>query len=385
VRALILLKTAAGGYWSVAPAVTLAERGHEVIFALPSNEGPLPDQVRAAGLEVVVAAAPRPDAGPWRQPAAVGRLRRQLRALDPAVVVSHLYASALAGRFACWRTGTPHVFMSPGPLYLESRLIHAAERVLWHLDAHVIASSGALDEAYRDLGVPADRRSMIPYSVDPGWAGPVSPAQRAAARRDLDLAPTDFVACCVAYVYAPKRLVHRGKGIKGHDVLLEAWRRYRAGGGGGLLAIVGGGYRPGGEAHLAALRQAFGEVDGVRWVGPTDDVRPWYRAADVSVAPSRSENYGAAAEASLLGCPTIASRVGALPELVVEDDTGWLVPPDDPPALARALAAAAATGPDERHRKGERARRRAEVLFDATTNRTAFADLVERVAADAHG
>ena len=120
-------------------------------------------------------------------------------------------------------------------------------------------------------------------------------------------------------------------------------------------------------------------VDAVHWVGHVDDVVPWYHAADVSIAPSRSENHGAAGEASLLAVPTIASRVGGLPELVIEDETGWLVPPDDPEALMAALRRAIAAGPEERQARGERARVRALVRYARENTVEPFADLVEAV------
>jgi Glycosyltransferase Family 4 len=103
VKAVVLLKTAEGGLWSVPLAAALRDRGHEVVFALPSYEGALPELVRSAGMTVVRAEAPLMHAGLLRQPGAVRRLRRQLaHDLRPDVVVSHLYASALAGRLATW-------------------------------------------------------------------------------------------------------------------------------------------------------------------------------------------------------------------------------------------------------------------------------------------
>jgi len=377
---LVLLKTADGGFWSVPLAEAVRDRGADVTFALPSTTGALADAVRAAGMPVVTAAAPRPGVGPARQPAALRRLRRQLRDdLRPDVVVSHLYASALAGRLATAGTPVPHVFMSAGPLYLENRLIHALERQLCRLDEHVICSSGVLYEAYRDLGRPIERLSLIPYPRARGWAEG-APSSRTEARRALGLPADGFVACCVAMFYGPKRLVHRGVGIKGHDVLLDAWARYRHGGGAGELVLVGSGFGPGGEQHRTELRARYGTVPGLRWIDRVADVRPYYRAADVSVAPSRSENYGAAAEAGELGVPTIASRAGALPELVADGWNGWTVPVGDAAGLAAAIASADAAGRDERTRRGSRARQRTAELFDLSANGAAFAQVVEQAA-----
>jgi mannosyltransferase len=76
---------------------------------------------------------------------------------------------------------------------------------------------------------------------------------------------------------------------------------------------------------------------------PTDAMADWYAALDLYVAPQRWEGFGLTPlEAMATGCPVIATRVGAFEQLVVEGVTGTLVPPDDIPALARAIGAALA-------------------------------------------
>jgi glycosyltransferase involved in cell wall biosynthesis len=384
VKAVMLLKTAEGARWAVTLAGALQRREHEVVFALPSLEGSLPDQVRAAGMEVVVAEAPLVGAGPLRQPRAILRLRRQLtEVLRADVVVSHLYASALAGRLALATTSTPHIYMSAGPLYLENRLIRMLEGGLAQLDDHLICSSQALLDAYRKVGMPRNRLSMIPYPAPARWGDVHRDELRAQTRASFGLEPDDLVFACIAYFYAPKRLVHRGRGIKGHDVLLPAFERYRAAGGRGVLLVVGSGFGPGGEAYRDQMVRRFGHIEGVQWIPGIADVRPYYCAADISVAPSLSENHGAAAEAAALGVPTIASAVGGLPEVVRDGWNGWLVPPDDVGALAGALAEAEQAPAEVLERYGRRSRLRQRELKDEHRNGEAFAEVVERVAA--HG
>ena len=378
----MLLKTSDGARWAVTLASALQRRGHEVVFALPATEGSLPDAVRGAGMQVVKAAAPVMGAGPLRQPKAIVALRHQLiHELGADVVVSHLYASALAGRLALAASDTPHIYMSAGPLYLENRLIRLLEGGLAQLDDHLICSSEALLRAYRQVGMPAHRLSMIPYPAPSGWGDVAVDELRRDTRASLGIAPDTFVFACIAYFYAPKKLVHRGRGIKGHDVLLPAFERYRRGGGRGELLVVGSGFGPGGDAYREAIHRRFGRVEGVRWIEGIRDVRPYYCAADVSVAPSLSENHGAAAEAAALGVPTIASDVGALPEVVTDGWNGWLVPPDDVKALAKALAAAELATPERLALYGARCRQRQWELKDEERNGQAFADVVERVAA----
>jgi glycosyltransferase involved in cell wall biosynthesis len=90
----------------------------------------------------------------------------------------------------------------------------------------------------------------------------------------------------------------------------------------------------------AAVRQQISDyalTERIDLVGEIADPAPLYEAADIFVHPSRYEGYGMAiAEALAHGVPVVATRAGAIPE-VVPEDAGILVPVDDPAALADAL------------------------------------------------
>jgi glycosyltransferase involved in cell wall biosynthesis len=97
-----------------------------------------------------------------------------------------------------------------------------------------------------------------------------------------------------------------------------------------------------------------------------------YLAAHVTVvASTEPEAFGrAAAEAQAMGCPIIATRIGAPPETVKaapevarSEITGWLIPPGDAPALAAALADALGMDAGERAELGARARRHVHRSF----------------------
>jgi glycosyltransferase involved in cell wall biosynthesis len=383
---VVLLKTVEGGRWAVPSAAALARRGHRVVFALPAAEGGLPDLVRAAGMAVEAVPVGRRALRPWGQLRDLRALRTRLvDDLGADVVVSHLFASAMAGRLALVGSGIPHVYVSHGPLYLENPLIRQVERVLARLDHHHLGSSGAMVNAYRHLGVRPDRLSLVPNAIAAGWSEVDHGDLRRRTRAELGIAPDAFVATCVAYFYAPKRLVHRGRGIKGHDVLLEAWQRHRDAGGSGELLLVGSGFGAGGEAYREEVLGRFGAVPGVHWIGGVPDVRPYLCAADVNISPSLSENLGSASEAGVLGLPTIASAVGGLPEVVVDGWSGWLVRPDDAAALAAAIADAASVGAAELARRGAKARQRAVELHDEAAVTGRWADVVEQVVRDAAG
>jgi glycosyltransferase involved in cell wall biosynthesis len=118
---------------------------------------------------------------------------------------------------------------------------------------------------------------------------------------------------------------------KGHDVLLRALAALP----GVRAVLVGDGPdRP----RLEALARELALGDRLIMPGWRADPRPWLATFDVFVMPSRLEALGLAMiEAMLASRPVVATTVGGIPEVVEDGETGLLVPPDDPPALAGAL------------------------------------------------
>ncbi|NED50076.1 glycosyltransferase family 4 protein [Micromonospora aurantiaca] len=383
-RVVVLLKTDQGGLWIVPQVEELRRRGHEVVAVLPRRTGRLTEELRRRGVEVHDSPFDfrfRPRPSTLRD---LWRLRRLISRLRPDVLKYHLYASALAARFASLRLPLRRVHMVAGPLYLESPLIKIVERVLWRLDDVTICGTGHTSGLYGALGCPAPRRPVVTYGARTAHfadlAGSADRREvRAKARAELGIEEDAFVAIMVAYVYPPRRLVHQGRGIKGHDVLLAAWREFRADHPDARLLLVGAGFSAAGEAHRRELIQRF-EVDrdpSVTWLTSVSDVRDCYRAADVSVSPSLSEGHGAACEAGATGVPSIVSDAGGLPE-TVDETTGWVVPRNDVAALVAGLRQAYDEFTDGRLRlRGERAQRFALRHFDDTLAAGDVADVVE--------
>ena len=110
---------------------------------------------------------------------------------------------------------------------------------------------------------------------------------------------------------------------------------------------------------LERLADELGVSERVFLLGRVPDVAAWLRRAALLVHPTRWEGFGLAVlEAMLAGLPVVASGVSSLPEVVVDSETGVLVPPDEPQALALAVWRAL-----ERPELGEAGRRRALAEF----------------------
>lgn len=127
---------------------------------------------------------------------------------------------------------------------------------------------------------------------------------------------------------------------KGVDVLIRAVASLKDSLPGLRLAVAGEG---GQEKRLRALIESLGCEGRVQLMGFVQDAGDFLANLDIYVQPSRKEAFGLGlTEAMAMGLPAIGARVGGIPEQIVEGETGLLVPPADPEALAAALAQLAA-------------------------------------------
>ncbi len=215
---------------------------------------------------------------------------------------------------------------------------------------------------------PADREQMIElYGADPARIVVIPPGV------DLELfrrIPREEARARVGLAECRDRLllfVGRLDPVKGLNILFEALclllRDLGSEGQPGVcLAVIGGD-----SESLEALRDEATCLDEVRerhglkemvaFLGSrAQETLPYYySAADICVMPSLYESFGLVAlEAMACGTPVVASRVGGLPYLVRDGETGLLVPENDPAALAQALKVLLSQ-PELRERLGARA------------------------------
>ena len=189
----------------------------------------------------------------------------------------------------------------------------------------ITAVSRAIADAAEGLAEPMRPVEVVPNGAD---TAVFMPRDRSAARARLGLADDGPLITFVG------KLVPR----KGVDTLIEAMGLLAGRPSGApRLAMVGiGELRPGLEARAREL----GVLDRVRFAGkvPHDEVAWWIAAGDVFVLPSLSEGLPTVVcEAMACARPVVATAVDGTPEIVEDGETGFLVPPRDPPALAAAL------------------------------------------------
>jgi glycosyltransferase involved in cell wall biosynthesis len=188
-------------------------------------------------------------------------------------------------------------------------------------DLVMVTSRYCAEVAERAYGVPPERLTVVPEPIDlEAWDAEFARADRRPRQRPAVLA--------VARMYPRKRLqdlLHAAVALR--DTIPDVQVR-----------IVGHGPE---HARLARLHEELGLGESLVLLGDVSRERlaAEYMGADVFCLPSVQEGFGIVfLEAMAAGLAVVACRAAAVPEVVGDGETGVLVPPRDPAALARALA-----------------------------------------------
>jgi glycosyltransferase involved in cell wall biosynthesis len=288
------------------------------------------------------------------------RFLRAVRRERPAILHTFLFYDNLIARAAGLVAPGTAVLNGIRGYHNDSRpLAHGVDRLTLPLSDAVVSNSRAGAEYLRDRGLPENAVAVVPNGRD---LDAYRDGSADGLRDEFDVPEHAPVVGTVG------RLVER----KGQFDLLRAWALVRESHPDAHLVVVG--YGPEREA-LEALASELGVTASVRFTGARDDIPAVLDLLDVFAFPSHWEGHpGALLEAMAAGLPIVASDISGNDELVVDHETGLLVPPRDPPALARGINTLLSDG--ERARTlGEAARTEAYDRFTLT----AMVDRFERV------
>jgi glycosyltransferase involved in cell wall biosynthesis len=287
-------------------------------------------------------------------PLLLGRLVRTLRA---DVVHTHLVHADVYGGIAATLRGERLVSTKHNDDPFRTGPFSVVERGLGRFATRIVTITESLRAfTIERVGIPAGKVETIHYGLDelPDAWGANPP----------DLVPRD-----ARVLLAVSRLTEQ----KGIDVAVRALPLLPKD---SVLVVLSGTTER--HAELETLARELGVDERLFLLGRLPDVAAWLRRAHVFVHPARWEGFGLAVlEAMLAGLPVVGSDVSSLPELVVDEETGFLVPPEDHTALAAAILRAL----DDAPRLGAAAQARARSEFSVARMADRTAALYARLGA----
>lgn len=306
-------------------------RGHDVRVVYLKGQGTLAPDFKAAGARAVESLG--------STVAMPSRLWSRMAAAD--LVHTHLLKSDMIGALVAFLSGRASKLVSSkhnDEQVLKRPLVSRVHGVLGNVPRKTIVLSDHVGRFIAQYGrVKRDRLRRIYYGLDPA---PFESAARApdeakrALRESFGFGSRDVVFTCVAR-FAPQ---------KAHDVLLKALKLARATKGGDNVKVLLVGDDPFGDGRARAEKWAH-ELDlgsSCVFAGIRRDVPAILAASDVFVMCSLWEGLGLVfLESMATGIPVLATNVSAVPEVVLDGETGVLVPPADPKSLASAMIALA--------------------------------------------
>lgn len=304
--------------------------------------GCLGQQLAEAGVRVEALNPPGPRKA--YNPLLVHRAWQFFKAWQPDIVHAHLnYNSIVAAALA----RTPVVVRTEHSTYPEKTKC----RVLldrWvdrHVSAVLAISCAVRDATVAREGLPIHKVPVIRLGIAPGVDG--RSRSRETVRTELGIPHGATVLISVASL---------GR-VKGHVHLLQAFRSVLEQECNAWLVLVGTGPL---EHELRCYARHVGVSERVVFTGLRQDVPDLLAASDLFVLASLREGTPLAImEAAFAGLPSVVTRVGGIPEIVIDGETALMVPPHDSNGLAVAIAALLGDR-KSMHRMGLAARRHAE-------------------------
>lgn len=346
-----------------------------------SEGGRLAPRIAASGGEFVpfAAATKNPVRLLWNAWA----IRRMIKSEGVDLVHARSRAPAWSAMIAARCAGVPFVTTYHGAYNERTRWKRAYNAVMAKGDTVIANSRYTKRLIEQRYGTPSDRIRVIYRGVDGGEFDPasVSEERKAALRARLRAPPGARI------ILQPARLTN----WKGQGIVIEAARLLEKQGRLGNSLVVLAGDAQGRDSYRQRLESEIAAAGLERKVvlpGHVDDIPAALAVAHLAVVASiEPEAFGrVATEAQAMGCPVIATDIGAPPETVAAapnvdagEITGWLVPPGDAEKLAEVMAEALSLAPDARAALGARARTRAMRHFSLDSMRLQTLDVYDRL------
>jgi glycosyltransferase involved in cell wall biosynthesis len=299
-----------GERWMIKAARGLLDKGHIVTLASKTGARIL-DEAEKAGVPTAVLSVHSDISPP-----ATFRIFRYLKKNNIDVLICNLNKDVRVAGLAARMAGTPLVLHRQGIGLCENKRKY--KTALKYLTDGIITNTESIRRQFKNYGWFNDRFIKVIYN---------------GIEKKTHVVPFDF-----ARLSSRKKIIFSAGRLeteKGFDCLIAAGKQLATHRNDFMIVIAGEG-RLGDD--LKALVKKENIEDAVRFIGYVDPLDPYIAGCDIFALSSYKEGMpNVVMEAMALARPVVASEVNGITELMVDNETGFIVPPKDPSALARSL------------------------------------------------
>lgn len=336
----VITRMVKGGAQNYALSIyrSLNREKYETTFATGPSDGPEGDyisEISGCGLSYAVIPSLTREIDPVKDIKALFEICALMRKIRPDIVHTHTSKAGILGRIAAKILKAPVLIHQPHGLAMGElwqvldvpqnpfirRSLIVLEKIIAKFTDKFITYTEIETKEHLHYGIGKKEQFVtIPYGIDlNGFYENISGARRESPEN-----------------HSPKiGTVGRLVTSKGCRYLIEAIALVKRPFPDIKLFIVGGGFL---RNELEDLVKKTGLTDNVRFLGVKDNIAEFLNGIDIFVSPTLYESFGITLiEAQACRKPVVASDVGSVPEIIKDGETGLLVPPKDPRAIAGAI------------------------------------------------
>lgn len=319
--------------------------GHEIHIV--SSGGDQQDSFRSAGVTLMIIDLRTKSELSFKIYFNLPRLKKYILHNQIDVIHANTRITQVMGRLLQKLTGSAYVSTCHGffrPRLLRKRFGAWGKRV-------IAVSSPVKDHLLKDFSVEEKRICLIENGIDLEQFTPADEGRKREIRKSFGYTDELLIG-----------LIARFSGVKGQDILIQAMLAVVKQFPGAHLLLIGHGRE---ENNLKQWVQRLSLKDHVHFHPVIAKTADMLAMLDIVACPSRNEGLGLSImEAQAVGLPVVATRVGGIPSLIRNGETGLLVEPENPASLAAALIRLCGD-PDLRMRLGHYARQWAAANYSS--------------------
>lgn len=335
-KVLSVIKTSDGANWAFEQSKYLNEKGIEIVTVLPDLKGKTAKKYIKNNMKVIKKDFSLPIKKPWKIFFRIAEIRDFIKKENPDIIHTHFVTNILMLRIALKHNKTIRIFQVPGPLHLENKFFKWLDIITAQKCDYWIATCKNTYQIYEQSRNILEGHVFLNYYG--GYGGDVIDLYKNSTgilHREFQLKDEDVLIGMVSYFYKPKKYLRQRRGIKGHEDFIDAIS-ILAEDNPRIKGVIIGTAWENSQKYEQKVKMYAKKMcpNNIIFTGFRADLKKIYKELDVVVHPSHSENLGGAAESLAAGVPTVATKVGGFPDIVVDGKTGYLCEVSNPSSIA---------------------------------------------------